>query len=386
MEVTMNRIIAVLRALGGAIRTTHRRRASRMSAMRNAALAVAIAAGLPTAAHAEPERIAVDPGADWQHAPTGIRLPPTLNGLQRDRITSFLAGDNNIGSTYFSPSEDEILSIYIYRSGSYDVSMMMDATAQSIFANDRLGTVDTSAGLYANFGDAMIGEGSGLRTTYPVEGPFRSTGLAMFQRGDWLIKLRMSSKTGDAATLDKRLALIAAGLPLSPAAGKAPPAYRIAPCEDARALPKARRRDLEMTDWLLSTTAISLLYDSSETAASFTPADAAGEQGRSILCRDASSQPGRMAYRHADSGEPYAIVFGDSGVVASVGSIGFADENANPRPILLTLGNGMRTQFYRAFETMPPFEQMLEAVNDEGFLAVVERTGDGSTISLPMGD
>jgi len=46
----------------------------------------------------------------------------------------------------------------------------------------------------------------------------------------------------------------------------------------------------------------------------------------------------------------------------------------------------MRTQFYRAFETMPPFEQMLEAVNDEGFLAVVERTGDGSTISLPMGD
>ncbi|MEN8678264.1 MAG: hypothetical protein ABF298_12885, partial [Alteriqipengyuania sp.] len=149
---------------------------------------IIVAAVLASAApaRAEPEVLDVDPAQDWVHAPTGVRLPAQIKDLARDRITSFLAGENNIGTTYFSPDDSEILSIYVYRSGSYDVSMMADAAIAAMSTNDQLGSIAADSAIFSTFGDAAIGQASGVAATFSVVGDYRSTGLALFRTGNWL--------------------------------------------------------------------------------------------------------------------------------------------------------------------------------------------------------
>jgi|GEM_PF-2640297 len=335
-----------------------------------------------TPAFAEPQLLDIESAADWVHEPTGLRLPPTIRDFVRDRIASYAAGDSNIGSSYFSPDDDEVLSVYVYRSGSYDVSMMADAAIEAMFTNENLGTIDAESVLFATFGAADIGEQSGVRASFEVDGPYRSTGLALFRAGNWLIKLRLSSKRVDVQSLDGRLALLASGMPISEPPEKAPPAYRILDCNDAQERPVAPRRTLEMTDWVIATMAVSVAYD--ESIDEDMPSETQQGPAPSKLCRDRASQAGRMFYRDGDSKMPRAIVFGDSGTVSYVGQMGFSLSEGEEPPIILSLANGMRTQLYEGFDMVPGFDQMLSVLSNEPTRAVVERTEDGGTnIILP---
>ena len=342
---------------------------------------IIVAAVLASAApaRAEPEVLDVDPAQDWVHAPTGVRLPAQIKDLARDRITSFLAGENNIGTTYFSPDDSEILSIYVYRSGSYDVSMMADAAIAAMSTNDQLGSIAADSAIFSTFGDAAIGQASGVAATFSVVGDYRLTGLALFRTGNWLVKIRLSSKRTDAETLDRRLRMLAAGLPVDPSGRTAPPAYRIAECGDIPPRGEAARRTLAMADWIIATTVVSLSYD--ETAEDEAQGAIAPEE-TSRLCRDRRSEPGRMFYRDAESGEPRAIVFGDSGTVSQIGETAISLEEAASPPVVLSIGNGMRTEFYAGFESVPGFAQMIRTLEDGVVQASVARTDDGSEIPL----
>jgi len=236
--------------------------------------------------------------------------------------------------------------------------------------------------LFATFGAADIGEQSGVRASFEVDGPYRSTGLALFRAGNWLIKLRLSSKRVDVQSLDGRLALLASGMPISEPPEKAPPAYRILDCNDAQERPVAPRRTLEMTDWVIATMAVSVAYD--ESIDEDMPSETQQGPAPSKLCRDRASQAGRMFYRDGDSKMPRAIVFGDSGTVSYVGQMGFSLSEGEEPPIILSLANGMRTQLYEGFDMVPGFDQMLSVLSNEPTRAVVERTEDGGTnIILP---
>jgi len=335
-----------------------------------------------TSASAQPENLDIEVQADWVHEPTGLRLPPTIRDFVRDRIARYAAGDSNIGSTYFSPDDDEVLSIYVYRSGSYDVSMMADAAIEAMFKNENLGTIDRQSVQFATFGAADIGEQSGVRATFEVDGPYRSTGLALFRAGNWLIKMRLSSKSVDAQSLDRQLALLASGMPLSEPALKAAPAYRILPCGDVERSPVAARRRLEMADWVMATMVVSAAFV--ESVDEDMPTKAEEGSAPAKLCRDGASRPGRMLYREDATKKPRAIVFGDAGAVSHVGPMGLSLTQGEEPPIILSLGNGIRTQLYEGFETIPGFDQIVSVLGDEPARAVVERKEDGGTnIILP---
>ncbi|KPM25549.1 hypothetical protein AAJ72_07905 [Citromicrobium sp. RCC1885] len=351
--------------------------------MSRLSLLIFVTLGCATPVAAEPQPLDVDPQADWVHEPTGLNFPARIRDLARDRIVSYLADENNIGATYFTADDSEILSVYVYRAASYDVSMMADAAMAAVSSNDRLGTIDTEGALFSTFGDEAIGKDSGVLASFPVDGPYRSTALALFRSGNWLIKLRLSSKQVDAQTLDKRLALLASGLPLTPPPYSAPPAYRLADCETAPARGQVARRDLSTTDWIIATTVISISYDESvqDQIGAKT-----GQRDTRRLCRDARSKPGRMFYREAERGEPSAIVFGDSGTVASVGTADITLDKKTPPPVILAIGNGMKTEFFQGFESIPGFDQMMQVLEKGRVTASVERTPEGSAITLPPPD
>jgi hypothetical protein len=134
-----------------------------------------------------------------------------------------------------------------------------------------------------------------------------------------------------------------------------------------------------MADWIIATTVVSLSYD--ETAEDEAQGAIAPEE-TSRLCRDRRSEPGRMFYRDAESGEPRAIVFGDSGTVSQVGETAISLEEAASPPVVLSIGNGMRTEFYAGFESVPGFAQMIRTLEDGVVQASVARTDDGSEITL----
>ncbi len=335
---------------------------------------------------AEPVPIEVDASEVWVHEPTGLQLPPEISGMTRDRITSYLAGDSNVGSSFSDANGDEFLSIYVYRSGSYDVSMMADAAMAAITSNDRLGTIDQANALRTTFGGTTPAEQGGIRVTFPVDGQFRSTGLAMFRSHDWLIKVRLSSRLADAETLDKRLAFLASGLPILPAAQADDAAYWIADCAASPPRAEVARHTLEMSDWLRATTRVSLAIDRDMEAQGNASAQVKkmfSNETDAKLCRDAASESGQMLYRDAEGGNPRAVVFGDSGTVAYVRRNGALDETDSSDPVMLSLSNGLVTEFYQGFEEVPGFQQILEVLNSERPSAKVERTEKGSTISLP---
>ena len=89
-----------------------------------------------------------------------------------------------------------------------------------------------------------------------------------------------------------------------------------------------------------------------------------------------------MYYREAESGDPRAIVFGDSGTVSHVGAADFSLDEDTSLPVILSLSDGMRTEFYQGFESVPGFAQMLGTLKDGDVQASVVRTQDGSEISL----
>ena len=91
-----------------------------------------------------------------------------------------------------------------------------------------------------------------------------------------------------------------------------------------------------------------------------------------------------MLYRDGETGNPVAIVYGDSGTVAHVGPMSISLQEGQSPAVIVSLGNGMRTQFYQGFETIPGFDQIFELLDKDQVVAAVERTGEGSTITLSM--
>lgn len=100
-----------------------------------------------------------------------------------------------------------------------------------MFANPMLGDVDLGTIRIASFTPPNgAGANSGHRIVAPLASDLTASGLATYIHDGWLVKLRMSSRTLDAATMEARMAELVIALALLPASRPAPAFAEIADC------------------------------------------------------------------------------------------------------------------------------------------------------------
>ena len=198
-----------------------------------ATLAFAAAAagwGMPAAAQ-QAEELKVSAGKPYKHKLSGLRLPATLAGAPRITARSIGADLLDVSASYESADGAEFLSLFVYRHVTGAVPVWFDRARWAIENRpDVYGNPVAAVGA-PSFVPPGQQTASGLIATYASnKPPFRSTGVAILPFGDWLVKLRYSSKTLESASLATAMREALAELEWPREIAPAPAASPIADC------------------------------------------------------------------------------------------------------------------------------------------------------------
>lgn len=205
------------------------------------------AATAPTAAQ---DKLPVKPGKPWTHAHSGITIPAALDELPRVRAISAAAPELEISQSFASEDGRQSLTISIFRDTNGAVPVWFAQAQRAIVLRADLKNPVLAVPPTA-FTPPGQGAASGLKAVYApfeVEG-IRSTGVALFDIGDWYVKLRANSATLTPPDMADWMEGVIAELVLPPGAATA--AVPVADCK-----PKLAKA-AEAADSTLAETALS---------------------------------------------------------------------------------------------------------------------------------
>ncbi len=322
------------------------------------------AASVPGAVFAQTTQIAVPADAAYDHAPSGLEAPATVGGFQRESVTRFGEGDFNVWATYQDRATGTTATVYFYRTGLSNVSIWADRAVAAMTENPQFAGIapdQAIAGTYTPVNGS--GADTGYRSVFPIsDSQFTATGLAIHAQDAWLVKIRMSSRSLDAAALDERLGQLLTELPAPEVAERSSPIAAIAPCATSLKLKKSKRAEPDMTMSLLQG-AVSAMIASGELQPK--PGDVSVGDRSQSYCRDAGS-PGDLAvYRWDGTDDRYIIAMGDSGVFASVGRNDLGTLSDGKARYTASLHLNDADLEFAPFTTMPPPSQAMEVVMTE---------------------
>ncbi|QDX26691.1 hypothetical protein FPZ54_12175 [Sphingomonas suaedae] len=204
--------------------------------LRGSIAAVILLLASPTHAQDKPGTIEVRDGMPFRHDHSGFAFPTELIGLKRAPGTELVKPQLDLFFSYRAPDEAEEVSVYLYRVKSGSPSQWFDVSRLTVQDREAYGR-KTPLSEPVTFVPPGQSRPSALRIAWTLsEGPFRSTVLALIPMGEWLVKIRHTAKSIEAASLQRRTeaAIAALGWPeqIVPAADAVP----VATCTDALAL------------------------------------------------------------------------------------------------------------------------------------------------------
>lgn len=323
-----------------------------------AALAVTACGGAVAPLAAQDQAPAVRPAATWSHDRSGLTLPAVVAGFARGDSKQYDDDGYNIGIAFRDPDSGSWADLFIYRAAPASIAVWGDRAAAAMFANPMLGDVDLNTVKITRFTPPNgAGEKSGLKIVTPTKGDLTSSGLALYLHDGWLVKLRMSSKTLDAATLEAKMGDFIGALTL-PAASRPTPAFAeiqncAAPIKSGK---KAKLVKLDVMGSLMIGGILGVAHDKK-----LEEADTGEADGRKdpVWCRDPASQPQYGVYRRVDDTEGYLIALGDTGTSLSVGSFDVGPLMTPSKGFLVTQSDGVTEQVYPPFDKLPTPDQAL---------------------------
>ncbi|MBU7580002.1 MAG: hypothetical protein KAF27_05960 [Porphyrobacter sp.] len=345
----------------------------------SAVLGCGLAAGAaPLAAQEAEATPAPRPAATCSHDRSGLTLPATLAGFARTDSKQFDEDGYNIGIGFRDPATGSWADLFIYRAAPASVAVWGDRAAAGMFVNPMLGDVDVNAIKVSRFTPpGGAGEKSGLRIVTPTKGDLTASGLALWLHDGWLVKLRMSSRTLDAAALETRMAQFISLVALPGATRPAPAFAEIQDCK-APMTPgkKARLVKLDMMGSLMIGAMLGVARDKEAQAP-------AGEEA--VWCRDAASQPQYGIYRREGQADFYMIALGDTGTSLSVGAYDMGPLMKPSKGFLVTQSNGVTDAAYPPFDKLPAPQQVLGLPGNVApvFSAGLLEENKGTTINVP---
>lgn len=272
-----------------------------------AALAIAGLGLAATPAAAQVEQIAIKQGKAYKHPHSKIELAATIDGMPRTRLTQHVPDALDVVSVHETPAQDQLLSIYIYRHVTGSVPVWFDRARATIEVRKELYGVPVPFRDAAAFTPPGQSSASGLIVTYAGESgrPYRSTSLALFPVGEWLVKIRYSSETLEAAELDKRVRGLLSTIRWPGKIPAAPAAVQVLPCTSALAV-NGRSKDVPVDTAAMLMTAMLGSIDPKELkdAKPVPPV---------IWCRDSTVIPHAGVYRPSGTTDAYLVAIQDAG-------------------------------------------------------------------------
>ena len=347
---------------------------------------VCLAASIATVVAAEPATLEIGADKDFLHDWSAMRFSPTIGDFRRDRVIEFEERQTNLAGVYLDPETDNLLSIYIFRPLEPDVSIWFDRALYSIgvredyFGDQALERLALS-GFVPRGGTAESGRYAVLATN----GRYKSTSLAIYRAGDWLIKLRLSSPSSSVPELEDLTLRTLAALPEMESIAPAP-AYLIQPCKNTPAWLEAAPLEHPKGDTALVTEASLLAFGTAaglplpENLAEFIEGSPAPSQ---TFCRDGERQPQFNIYRPAGTTDRYIVALNDGGNSISV----------FPRPIFLSedqrfvhrihSGNSVSTTVFRPHEGLPDLKALSKAIGQRPMARVKRPLGkEGAAVTI----
>ncbi|MBB3912497.1 hypothetical protein [Sphingomonas desiccabilis] len=268
------------------------------------------AIGLATPAAAQQaEELRVSARKPYTHKQSGLRLPTTLAGAPR--IKTLKIGEHllDVSASYESPDRAELLSLYVYRQASGAVPVWFDRARWAIENRPDVYGQPVAAVGAPSFVPPGQQTASGLIAAYTLnKTPYRSTGVAILPFGQWLVKLRYSSKTLESASLATAMRKALAELEWPREVAPAPAASPVADCPTPLVLSgEAKPAPANGAAALMA--AFMGLAMRADTKKQDVPAP----QPAVTWCRDATTLKGGGVYRPDAATDRYLIALSDAG-------------------------------------------------------------------------
>lgn len=323
-----------------------------MSSWWGIALTVIFTAIAAPSQAAEPRKLDVPANRRWQHAATELIVPPSLGGFQRTQIDDNTDQELDI-IVQFRESENERLTLYIYRPPLANLPVWFDRSETQILSSATFGEAIAASDIMP-FASPNATKRNSLRRLYtPSKPPFLSTGLALLPLGNWMLGIRISSTTLDAGALDRKLLEVIGGLgfPQRTIEGQTEEPAPIQPCLDS--LPfakKARLRKPDMTMAIIGAAMASIPYNE----------DKEKTESNVELCREGVSEKVKAVYREKSGKKGYIIALADSGRSIEVDPlIGILASSPGYSVTFYDLATSF---VYPQFDKLPPPDQVLNMV------------------------
>ena len=268
------------------------------------AIAAMAIAGAPAAAQ---QPLSLKSGKAWKHEHSGITVPATLGGLQRDKGMAYAQDDLDVGLSYTVRNAAESLTFYVFRNTNGAVPVWFAQAQWGIEQRDTFGhpPLAIAPEAFAPPGQTVA---SGLRAFYaPKSGSYRSTGVAMLPVGGWYVKVRASSQSRSPEALANWVESVLAeiGWPRDIAAAAA--AQPITPCTEPLRF-EAIAADANGGDLTAEALGVALM-----SAAAGDETIKKKPESAVRWCRDRQLEGNIATYRPGGSTTEYLLAYGDNG-------------------------------------------------------------------------
>lgn len=269
-----------------------------------AGAAAALMTAIPAAAQ---QSLPLKSGKAWEHRHSGIGVPATLGGLQRDVGMAYAPDDLDVGLSYTVRGAAESLTFYIFRKTNGAVPVWFAQAQWGIEQRDTFGhpPLAIAPAPFVPPGQTVA---SGLRAVYaPKGGSYRSTGVMLLPVEGWYVKVRASSQSRSPEELADWMDGVLAEIDWPRDIPASAPAQPVTPCAEPL------RFETEATDaggGDLTAEALGVaLMSSAAGDASIKKEVAPVEQ----WCRDRQLDGNIAAYRPEGSTTSYLLAYGDNG-------------------------------------------------------------------------
>lgn len=224
--------------------------------MRLLHLLVALGVGLTAqvaAAQRELRPIQAAAGSSWTHAQSKLVLPASAAGLSRGKIGDAGEEQLDVVADYSDHANGLVATVFVYRTGLPDAAIWFDRAVWAIQVTPAYGLNGAAVPAPTPFAPSGSGTATGLRTSIDLPGPSpRSTAVAIAPLGHWMVKVRLSSKTLDAAALGSKMSEVLSALGWPAEAGSGRAAAAILDCSRPLKTKKAKIVPQDMGQMLIN--------------------------------------------------------------------------------------------------------------------------------------
>jgi hypothetical protein len=302
------------------------------------------------AAQSAPRDLAVPADKSWQHAHTGMILPPRVAGLTRSALRDSGTDELDVAAAYDAPG-GVTATVYIYKSIIADASLWFDRADAAI----RLRNPNAvAAGGPVPFAFPGAAANSGLRMAYQVGSPGpRSTAVAITSVGGWLVKVRISASSLERAEVDEKLSAILGGLRWPKEENPARAAAPIQSCAAPLVTKKAKLVKEDMGQTLVNLISGAVV------------AEGGADKPMPVYCREPGPAGAHAVYRPNGSADSYIVALGDAGIALNVGpALDIMEIGSGRKSYSVVLYGRNGTSALPSFNRLPPPEQAIATLHN----------------------